>query len=454
MMMSRSLFLFLALIVALYALPYEADSPVRSLTATDFDEFISANQYAMMEFYAPWCGHCKKLAPHYEEAAGTEGVAAGFGAVDCTNEDAKSLCERFGVRGYPTVKFFRNGVPTDFTGGRTTEGLLSYIEKMTGDLVKSFSTDEELKELMGKHSAVVVFADAQATMAEKIAEADMSRSIFKREGAPAGLTVYLAGEDAKLFEGDISDEAAVNAFIQSASVPLLGRLSQDTIKAYSTSGLPTLIVFTATEGADSDELRAQLRTLAAALAGKMQISWADPVEYGKAMEQFGLTAAPSAFIYNFESRAQFAFPGQGEAFKFGELEAFANDFLSGNIKPTIKSDPIPTEQEGPVYVLVADSFEEEVLNKKDSVSFVKFYAPWCGHCKSLAPVWEELAEKYADRADVRIAKFDATTNDPKPEYGVTGFPTLILFPKNGAAHVTYQGGRDLAELSDFVEKYL
>ena len=70
------------------------------------------------------------------------------------------------------------------------------------------------------------------------------------------------------------------------------------------------------------------------------------------------------------------------------------------------------------------TFEEAIHTKN---AFVKFYAPWCGHCKALAPDWDSLAEKYAASSSVVIGSVDCTTDENKDlcqEYGVQGYPTL------------------------------
>jgi len=79
-------------------------------------------------------------------------------------------------------------------------------------------------------------------------------------------------------------------------------------------------------------------------------------------------------------------------------------------------------------LLVAQSASrvaEEAVHTKNA--FIKFYAPWCGHCKSLAPIWDELADKYADSSSVVVGSVDCTTEENKDlcgEYGVQGYPTL------------------------------
>ena len=76
---------------------------------------------------------------------------------------------------------------------------------------------------------------------------------------------------------------------------------------------------------------------------------------------------------------------------------------------------------------------------------VEFYAPWCGHCKKLTPIYEELADKMADE-EVEIVKMDATANDVPPQYNVRGFPTLFWLPK---VELYIYSRAELVRLADF-----
>lgn len=109
-------------------------SNVLDLTASTFDEVVNGDKNVFVEFYAPWCGHCKALAPEYEivaDAYAKESNVA-IAKVDCTIE--KDIASRFGVTGYPTLKFFKKGKtePEAYSSGRTADDIVSFINRESG----------------------------------------------------------------------------------------------------------------------------------------------------------------------------------------------------------------------------------------------------------------------------------------------------------------------------------
>lgn len=112
--------------------------------------------------------------------------------------------------------------------------------------------------------------------------------------------------------------------------------------------------------------------------------------------------------------------------------------------------------EGAVVTLTSDNFEEQVLNSQDAW-MVEFYAPWCGHCKNLAPEWASAAESL--NGDVKFGAVDATVHgDLAQRFGVRGYPTIKTFaagPKKGdSSGKDYQGGRTASDLVAAATKML
>jgi len=100
-------------------------------------------------------------------------------------------------------------------------------------------------------------------------------------------------------------------------------------------------------------------------------------------------------------------------------------------------------------VLVSSNFESVALDKSKSV-LVEFYAPWCGHCKQLAPIYDQLAEKYKDNEDIVIAKMDSTANELE-SIKISSFPTIKYFRKEDNKVIDFNLDRTLDDFVKFLD---
>jgi protein disulfide-isomerase A6 len=121
-------------VLALVACIAVALGAVVDLTPENFDSFVDGSKGAFVEFFAPWCGHCKNLAPEYEivgEAFDRESSVV-IAKVDA--DAHKELGSRFGIQGFPTLKWFPKGstTPEDYQGGRTADEIVTFVNNKAG----------------------------------------------------------------------------------------------------------------------------------------------------------------------------------------------------------------------------------------------------------------------------------------------------------------------------------
>lgn len=144
------------LLSALAALGASAASSVIDLIPDNFDDIVfNSGKPALVEFFAPWCGHCKKLAPIYEELATKFDFAKDKVTIAKVDADAeKGLGSKFGIQGFPTLKWFdgKSGTPVDYDGGRDLDSLSTFISEKTGLKIKSKKAAPSAVEILTDRS--------------------------------------------------------------------------------------------------------------------------------------------------------------------------------------------------------------------------------------------------------------------------------------------------------------
>eukprot|EP01135_Chromosphaera_perkinsii_P009449 Nk52_evm7s1762 gene=Nk52_evmTU7s1762 len=444
---------------------------VETLTSSNFDSFIQT-EFAVVEFYAPWCGHCKSLAPHYEKAAGRLKKLEHpvlLGKVDATVEN--ELASKYGVSGYPTLKIFRKGNEFPYEGPREEEGIVKYLSSMSGPattLLESKS-DVEKKRNMGVSTAIIAFVEEGKTMDKFFQEKALSlRSSFKcghvysadvanEMGVPMNSIVVYQPKvlnhkwerNEAVYEGDAT-EGAFGAWMEENGFPIVGVITSDLADVYA-ERKPLLTVFAdidyRKDPKGSNYFRNRILKVAKDYPDDIVFSLANKGEF---MSKIGdlpdVSSQTTVVLIEDKNGKKYYQPGM--KFAPEEIKSFADDFVHGKLSPFVKSQEPPANNDGPVTVLTGKTFEELAMNNEKDV-LVEFYAPWCGHCKNLEPKYNQVGEKFADNENVVIAKIDATANDYPNFFQVQGFPTIFWLPgKDKFNPQKYEGGR---EVEDFVE---
>merc|ERR1712025_257794 len=444
----------------------ETEESVIVGTADNFDGVLAASNHVLVEFYAPWCGHCKSLAPEYAKAAEQlekDGSDILLVKVDATIHG--ELAKEFGVGGYPTLKWFKGSdraAPVDYKGGQKADEIVSWVTKKSGppavpvngaEAAEKFRDDNEVA-VVGFVAADDAVFNAAGDMFDDVPfgvlDADAAKALDVAEGKIALLKQF----DDKRADFDGEGKDALASFVKLEQLALVNEFSDKTApKIFGGDLKQHNLLFAAKSAADYDTIIAQYTEAAKGFKGKLLFVLVDcDVEDNKrVMEFFGITEenCPDMRVINMEKNmAKFA-PEKSDLSAEG-VKAFVNGVLDGSIKRHLKSEEVPDNSENAVKVVVGKNFNDLVLDPTKNV-FVEFYAPWCGHCKSLAPIWDELGEKYKDHPNIVIAKSDATANEFE-DVEVQGFPTLKYFPAGeGAEMQDYNGGRTLDDFVKFLE---
>jgi len=447
-------------------------SDVLKLTSATFDDTVNSNPLMLVEFFAPWCGHCKALAPHYEEAAtALKEKNITLASVDCVDE--ADLCQAKEVQGYPTLKVYKNGQASEYSGQRKTDGIISYMVKQSLPAVSEVTSLNH--EEFQKADKLVVVAYLPSTSGapapEFSATAEKHRDDYlfglttdeaaiKAAGVtPPALVVYRSYDEprseypypvASATTKDLED------WLTELAIPIIDEVSGDNYAIYAQSTKPLAYLFIDPTNENKEEQIASIKPVAQKFKSKMNFVWIDAIKFGDHAKALNLQEAkwPAFVVQNIEKQLKYPFDQTKDVTAEGAAD-WVEKYLSGKIEPSLKSQPIPEEQNEAVYNLVGKTFEDIVYDDAKDV-FVEFYASWCGHCKRLAPIWESLAEKYADIKDrLVIAKMEAQDNDlpASVPFRISGFPTLKFKPAGSREFVDYEGDRSLESLIEFIAEH-
>jgi len=438
---------------------YPEEDHVVVLKESNFDEAIKKYDYVLVEFYAPWCGHCKKLVPEYSAAAKIlkeADPAVPLVKIDATENQA--LATKYGVQGYPTIKFFIKGEPIDFNGGRTQADIVNWIRKKTGPPSIALSDQAALDKLKADHKVVVAYFGKDDDNYKKFVKVAQSIEgltfTHSHDLGQSGVHLFKQFDEGEnVYKGDYSQES-ITKFINEHRYPTVMPFEGDeAIERVFGKEQPAIILFS-----DDTNIEQYQAFTDAAKQAKGQLVFAhSTVTSGlgqRLADYVGVKAASTPAVW-------VVAPAKGDLSKFplnGDITTesilrFLNQYKTGTLDRHYKSQEVPEKNDEPVKVVVGKNWEDVVINSNKHV-LVEFYAPWCGHCKTLAPIYDETAAALAANENVLLVKVDATENEI-PGVSIQGFPTLKFYKKGDKQNpVDYSGERNKEGFMAFFKENL
>ena len=456
------------------------DSAVVKLTGETFKSTLEGSDIVLAEFFAPWCGHCKKLAPEYVKAAQVlkDEHNITLAQIDCTED--QELCMEQGIQGYPTLKVFKNGqsdpdAGKSYDGQRSAEAIVEYMIKQSLPAVQTIEDAAELDALLTNTTSPVIVNYGIAKIDKSmLTVADSLNEMYTFVSVPSSkdnkLALYLpSGKDEPVvYNGKIDDivedKLVLEEWLKVEALPYFGEIDGSIFQFYVQSELPMAYWFYVTDD-QLEDYKEYFTDLGKKYRGKMNFVSIDAKQFGRhavnlnLKEQFPLFA-----IHNLTANLKYALPQledeeyakltEAPVIEKSEITQLITDFMDHKAEPIIQSEEIPEVQETNVWKLVGKTHDDIVFDAKKDV-LVKYYAPWCGHCKRLAPIYEELADILAadkDAADkITIAEIDDTVNDVMG-VEIPGYPTIVYYPAGKDAEpVLFESARTVEAFLDFIK---
>lgn len=478
------------------------DGKVHVLEDANFSVSVRKNKFTFVEFYAPWCGACKQLEPGWIEMAKfARTYDVPVAKVDITSPGGEKLAEKHDLVSTPTLKLFRGdpSISVTYKGQRDPDTLVDFIGQwVDGDSVEKpkptkagvltdwapqakfrvlgcLSGDAEADKVLEELIDVLAFvlnptapgADVPVGIAQ-LPATEMTNLGIECVSLPCvAILRDFAYEKDNVFTYRVKKETtkmktrfkAFMTWYKPKTMPSLIPASQETESQFlgdnAQAGKALAIYF----GNEFDEhLTAEIHKAAVELApGIAKMKWvhASQDEFGENLgKNVGVEASgfPEFVVWQFgedddkdrvyklsKQDGRTAFPEEG-------LGPAVRSFIEGWQKGKLVAE------KDPVLAVTSETFESVVFDKSKDV-LVEFYAPWCGHCKALAPEYKKVARHYESDDGIAIVKMDADKYKHKSAK-VTSFPTLIIYlASDKSSPVTFDGGRDRQEIIDRVEKH-
>ena len=412
----------------------EAHMSVQTLTENNFAEVVlDETKHVLVEFFAPWCGHCKKFAPEYEGVAKVYDDEPEVVIAKLDGSVHQKILRKYDIKTFPTLIWFpkdqKYGVDDVNEIPRNKEDIVKYVNGKTG-------VQRALSGRLLPHVGRIKELDRLVVALDDDKEVDLAAlatAIDERVGA-----AFVQRPESAFVEiySSIVRGMQTENYLQDEKDHLESRLLDDDVDAAMAKHMQTTLnILPAFGGLQTLNVKA-LRALgkAHAIDTSGAVEKADirrAVEDGIAkgadrVAKVQDTAERCAAIVADEMQA---------AEKKAERKAAMKHKEEVRREQRLREKEM--EKNSAVRQLVDKTFDETVLDIKKDV-FVEIYAPWCAGCRDLMPVWDEVAAEFQMEDDIVIAKLDGVANTmTHRELNIKKYPTFVFYPKDNKAGVVY-----------------
>jgi protein disulfide-isomerase A1 len=444
------------------------ENNVLVLDDKNFDEELKNHQTILIDFYAPWCGHCKTLEPEYEIAAEilkNNNPPVYLGKVDATVNN--ELAMKFSIEGFPTIKLWHKGEYKEYAGGRNSRDIVNWVLRKISPPSKLLNSIREVESLKKSKDVVAVYFGETDSASFKVfykVASNIDEVLFVHVPNQEVANFYGLQMDQVIlfknfdegkiiFTGTINDNS-LTEFINLNSVPLVSSINENVIETIFGKFKSAIFLVRSFLNHSLDNV---FKNIASKYKGKLIFvtsgftgEWEERV-----MEYFGIKESnlPHVRICEVTGDEDVKFYVHTGEINEENIDNFIADFLEGKLTPYLKSEEIPTQQNEDVFHLVGKQFNEIVLDNPKNV-LVEFYAPWCQHCQQLAPIYEKVAEHFKGDLNILIAKIDGTANDV-PNVTLEGYPAIKLYSANDKFNpIDFTGEREFNDIVRFINYQL
>lgn len=455
-MRKRLLVLALSLLSSLCV----AEGEIVTLTDESFESFVRENAVVLVNFFAPWCSHCKLFEPEYKKLAElVKDEPYKLAELDTTLH--RNITKRAFVSSFPTVKLYFNNSTFTYPGERTAYDLLAFVRKKTNPpLVELNSTEEVLQVRNGKGRRCIFAVDANMSLstyrmiAKRVNElrfysgnVEVVREVF---GEVEKGNVVLLGEETKVYKGAMTSYDFEN-FLEANKFPTVPELNGKIVDSiFTPRGMKGIILFYDVE---DEKLTEELRKAATELNSSDYIFAKTSItsDWGHHIaNSFTLDRSSLPVLEGVEFTDEIVRYRHSEALTSDAIKAFVGRWKQGKVKKVLSSEPEPPANPGPVYRAVGKTFKSLVVENEDDV-LVMFTAGWCSQCLIVEPMFKNLSESLSKNGRLKFVEIDGIRNDVEG-YKIQAFPMLKLFPgKNKTQVSTYDGEYREADIAKFIK---